>query len=469
MKKLKLFPKTFIYVTGLMLLITLMAHALIYFFLPVFYTNQKKDTIERDTDSLVALLSSLPEEEYGENISEFRKGSDMTVMLSAGEIDGKETWKIYSNDPEENGTEIELYTNFDASGITVGSTMATNRDSIQESRTFSSIQDTAYQLKTYLPLEPVREASDVVLTLLPLTLIVCIVVSAAFALIYSKAITRPIRKISSVARQMEQLDRKAVCPVTGGDEIGTLAEDLNSLYGNLLSTIDRLEHEISEVSESEQAKADFLRTASHELKTPVTAVSAMLEGMIMSVGRYKDRDTYLTECKKQIDELGVLLKDILESSKLDIYTEAGHNENVAIALLIDRVIEPYKLIAKSNNVDVIYKKEGGFTAELPERLFSKALSNVISNAVNYTDVSKSVRIYFDGRSIIVENECTPIQKDVLAHLREPFYRPDFDHNHDSGGSGLGLYITDKVLSACGIPYTFEPMESRKGMRFTINL
>jgi len=293
------------------------------------------------------------------------------------------------------------------------------------------------------------------------------IISTLFALFYSKAITKSIKNISVVAKKMEQLDRKAYCPVASGDEIGTLAEDLNSLYNNLLTTIDNLENEISKVSEAEQSKVDFLRTASHELKTPVTAVSGMLEGMIYNIGRYKDRDTYLQECKKQIDELGVLLREILETSKLDMFSEREHTEMVNLGLLLETVIEPYKLIAKSNDVSISFRKRDSFTVEVPKKLLSKALSNIISNAVNYTDTGKSIRIYFKNKSVIIENECIPIKKDILAHLSEPFYRPEFDHNHNTGGNGLGLYITDKILSICGIAYEFNSMQGNEGMCFII--
>lgn len=72
-------------------------------------------------------------------------------------------------------------------------------------------------------------------------------------------------------------DRKtneAICPIHAKDEIGLLAQNVNDLYSNLLSTIEQLEQEKVRVSEMERAKVDFLRAASHELKTPVTALNA---------------------------------------------------------------------------------------------------------------------------------------------------------------------------------------------------
>ncbi len=466
MRNLKLFPKTFIYATGLMLVIALIAHALIYFLMPVFYTNQMRDTIERDTAALVELLATWPEEEYGSGIAAFVAGSDMTVMLS----DGEQAWQIFSDTTEAGATDVYV-SDINPTAVSTGISISAriSQDHLMVDQAFVSPSNTTYWLKTFLALEPIREASGVVLTLFPLTLVICVVVAAVFALVYSRAITTPIRQISSVARRMEQLDEDATCPVTSGDEIGALATDLNHLYGNLLMTIEQLHAEIAKTSQSEQSKVDFLRTASHELKTPVTAVSGMLEGMIHQVGRYRDRDTYLAECKKQIDGLGELLRVILEASNLDMYAQAGQTQPVDVGSLMASVVEPFELIARAKNVNLVYEPAGSFTADLPERLFSQAVSNVVSNAVNYTAPGHQVRIRFQSRTIVIENECIPIDVDILSRLAEPFYRPGFDHNHDSGGNGLGLSITDKVLAACGIPYRFEPMEDGQGMRFAISL
>ena len=82
---------------------------------------------------------------------------------------------------------------------------------------------------------------------------------------------------------MEQLDKTARCPVNSSDEIGVLACNVNSLYASLLSTIENLEEEKKKVGEAEQSKIDFLRAASHELKTPVTALHAILENMLTGI------------------------------------------------------------------------------------------------------------------------------------------------------------------------------------------
>ena len=83
---------------------------------------------------------------------------------------------------------------------------------------------------------------------------------------------------------MSKLDRTAEITVISTDEIGGLANDINSLYQSLLVTIRNLEEEKDKVQLVEKEKIDFLRTASHELKTPVTELNATLENMILKIG-----------------------------------------------------------------------------------------------------------------------------------------------------------------------------------------
>ncbi len=119
--------------------------------------------------------------------------------------------------------------------------------------------------------------------------------------------------------RMKELDPWVVCHVGTQDEIGILSENVNALYQSLLTTIDDLQEENARVSEAEAAKVDFLRAASHELKTPVTALGGMLDNMIMGIGRYRDWETYLPVCRDMVNKFGVMIQEILDASKARIF------------------------------------------------------------------------------------------------------------------------------------------------------
>ena len=302
---------------------------------------------------------------------------------------------------------------------------------------------------------------------LPISLSGSLLISVVCSLLFSKAIADPIKKISASTEQMMKLDHGANCPIHTKDEIGTLAQNVNDLYSNLLSTIEHLEREKDAVRDMERAKVDFLRAASHELKTPVTALNATLENMILGVEKYQDYATYLPECKEMVEQLSEMIHEILETSKLNLTAEPP--KQVDVSELLAELCEPYQLIAAAHQITFSLDLPEQFPAVLPVGPFSKAVSNVLANAVAYTETGKTVAVYMDENRLIIENECVPILDDEIHRLFEPFYRPDFSRNRESGGNGLGLYIVDTLLTSMNIPYSFAPMKSPPRMCFTIQL
>ena len=302
---------------------------------------------------------------------------------------------------------------------------------------------------------------------LPLSLICCLVISVICSLLFSKAIVSPIKRISASTERMMKLDRGANCSVYSKDEIGLLAQNVNNLYSNLLSTIEHLEQEKDRVSEMERAKVDFLRAASHELKTPVTALNATLENMILGVGKYQDYAAFLPECKEMVEHLSGMIHEILETSKLNVAAEPS--KPIDIAELMTELCNPYQLIAAAHQISFSLDLPKQIIVTIPVEQFSKAVSNILANAVTYTGAGKKVSVYMDGCQLVIENECDPIPDSEVRRLFEPFYRPDYSRSRDSGGNGLGLYIVDTLLTVMNLSYTFAPMKSPLGMRFTIHL
>ena len=304
---------------------------------------------------------------------------------------------------------------------------------------------------------------------LPVSLLCCAVISAGCSLLFSRAMTRPIKQIAETTEKMEKLDKAAACVVQTKDEIGELAARVNKLYASLLSTIENLEEEKRKVSEAERSKIDFLRAASHELKTPVTALNAILENMILGIGKYKDRDRYLLECKEITGQLSFMIKEILDTSRLDFTQEKQDAEPFDLSERLPAICEPYQLIAKAKGIGFSISIQGKCPVHTSKKGLEKILSNLLSNAVSYTKPGCKITVLLNARQIKIENECTPIPPDKLAHVFEPFYRPDFARDRKDGGNGLGLYIVDTLSKVLGLPYQFEATKNPPGMCFTLYL
>lgn len=311
--------------------------------------------------------------------------------------------------------------------------------------------------------------AEVILNALPLSLLCCVIVSLVCSILYSKAFSVPIKRISSVTEKMARLDKAAASDIYTQDEIGVLSKNINELYQSLLTTIENLEAEKEKVREAESSKVDFLRAASHELKTPVTAVNAMLENMILGVGKYKNHDEYLSKCKEMVEQLHDMIRDILDTSKLCVIAESEESIETDVADIMFDLYSPYQMVAKAKGIDFELDLADGFKASTKPNLLKKAISNILSNAVAYTDAGNAVTVFFDENAIVIENECTPIPQQHLTHIFEPFYRPEYARGRDTGGNGLGLYITATILNAMNVSYQFEPNENQRGMRFSIHI
>lgn len=469
MKKLKLFPKTFLYTFSLMMVIVAVSHLLIYILLPTVYNHRQKNELEADIERLCENIENMGDADRLSLVTEFagKWNADILVQYE-GYAYEMNLLNVNENDPSEIHGNMEnvniIAEQTDGKiKISLSKNPKGNTDFFYAERIFP---DQNGYVKTTVSREQIEDAVSTVIIILPVTAFVCTLVSVLFALLYSHMITKPIKQISSVTKQMQELSSGAYCEIHTHDEIETLADNINSMYDSLLKTIHDLELEIHKVEEMEVQKTNLLRSASHELKTPVTAVNAMLENMILNVGKYKDHSVYLPKCKILMEQLSVMIKEILDASKAE-KTDIDDDKEINLSELVEQVAEPYQMIAKSKGICVKMDISQQFFVSYPVSMIRKVISNLLSNAVSYTLKGGTIRIYLEEQKLIFENECVPIPREYLTHIFEPFYRPDGSRDRNTGGNGLGLYIVDTILKTLQIPYRFTAMENNRGMRFTI--
>ena len=478
MNKLKLFSKTYIFTMGIISVIILISNVLIYLALPKVYVNNKQKEADKIIEDLIEQVNKSDNKESFKIAKNFAEKYNIQVLLTIGDekrvFQGLHKVDIYVNEEEitENSLIIpnlsgeNIIESFDdENGEIFGQYININNLSIIKSRDFKKSNDVNGSAKIVMDLESFTETRDIILKILPYSIFISLLIALIASYIYARKITTPIKEICDVTKKMENLNKEAFCKVETEDEIGILAANVNSLYENLLNTIVSLEEEIKNVSESEKIKVDFLRSASHELKTPLMSMYIMIENMLYDIGKYKNHYIYLEKCKDIVSELSKMVQEILDTSKLNIIN--NKNESVLdLGSLVQKNIEPYKLIAKSKKINIKMNLKESFNIKVDEKLFTKAISNIISNAVNYTDEGKEIRIYIKDKKLIIENDCKPISEEHLAHIFEAFYRVDFDRNKSSGGNGLGLYIVQQILKMYNLDYSFKSILT--GMSFEVN-
>lgn len=295
--------------------------------------------------------------------------------------------------------------------------------------------------------------------------------STAGAALFARQITRPIRTLAGDTKKMSELDFVPV-PTCRKDEIGQLAGDVYRMYETLKLTIQKLETEMRREREMEESQRNFFSSASHELKTPVAAASAMLEGMLEGVVEPSEYRAYIGECLKMMAEQADLISEILEIVKLSDDRLEPQKESVNLKDAVLSALPACQALAVTNALTVSVEIPGSLRCMLEPGLFGRVLSNIVMNAVQNTPAGECIRIWSEEKGgktarLCVLNTGASIESEVLPKLFEPFYVPDTARRRGSGKSGLGLAIVKKALDYMKIEFSLENTD--EGVLFRMDL
>ena len=460
MKRLKLFPKTFLVSIGLFATLIILVHALVYTLMPQFYLQQKEREAADSLTALVAELRGKSTEEMRRLSQEFAQMKNVNITLT---IDGRDQYfqGFQSiNIVTDSGKPVNTSVVKIADGQTVDP-----RSVILQQGNVANSQGQTIAVKLLADVAPVTQAKLATLQVLPYTMLGSLLVALVFSYLYSRFVTRPIRQMAAVTTTMQRLEKDARYPVNSRDEIGVLGRNINELYQNLWQTIRSLEHENKRITQLEKEKIAFLRAASHELKTPLAALRIMLENMQLNIGEYKNRDQYLAESVAQVDRLAAMVNDVLRSGS--VAEQALRQEKrLRIDRLVAEVVDDYRLLAKTRGMTFTIDAHPTTIRANPD-MMRHVISNLISNAVRHGDAGSVIKITCDQQQLAIENACKPLTKQQLQHVFDPFYRSSDATKQHADSSGIGLYTVKMLLDAKGLDYDFTP--HGRGMRFVVRL
>jgi two-component system sensor histidine kinase VanS len=297
-----------------------------------------------------------------------------------------------------------------------------------------------------------------------------LVVCVAGAFIFARQMTRPITALADSADKMANFQDVPPLPERN-DELGALTRDVYSMYGKLKRTISNLEDEILRTRELEETQRYFFAAASHELKTPIAATSILLEGMLENVGDYRDHAKYLPECVRMMDAQGETISEILDIVKLYDGKITPTPERLNPGVVISDILSGLQALAEANGLRIVVDIPNELTCHADPKLLEKALSNIMTNAVQNTAPGNEVRIWSEcavtSCRLCILNTGAHIDDAILPKLFDPFYRVDRTRNRASGQSGLGLTIVQKTLEAMDVAFALE--NTPEGVLFWMDL
>jgi two-component system sensor histidine kinase VanS len=300
--------------------------------------------------------------------------------------------------------------------------------------------------------------------------VLIIIASILAAALFAGRIAKPIKKIAGDTKKMSDLEPVSE-PIFRTDEIGQLAGDVYKMYKTLKVTIRQLETEIEQKKEMEENQRYFFSAASHELKTPIAATSALLEGMLENVIEPVQYPNYLRKCLKMMNEQNKLVTEILDIVALNNSIVVQEPKKINLNEYVNNMLVTCKTVADAKGQYIKTNIAKKLICSIDTQLFGKAFSNVIMNAIQNTPEGGALHIYTQemetGVHLCVLNEGAQIPVEILPKLYDPFYREDKARSRGQGRNGLGLTIIKKTLDLMEIPFSLENVDN--GVLFWMDL
>ena len=347
-----------------------------------------------------------------------------------------------------------------------------NREDVLE----STKSDEKYYLFSIISFASIEEPLKIYQEYNWITMLTGAFFAILLVLLFTGRIVKPIKNMERVTSNMAKLDFNERIPVTSSDEIGQLAHSFNQLSDKLKSSIDdmqalnlTLEMEVQERTKQQNILKDFIGNASHELKTPITILKGLMDGV--EDGIYDpDSDIHKQSLQDEVIRMEQIVYNLLQVSKMERGAQQVHYNIFEPSEIIYSTYQRHKKRGSNKNISFQFDMEDVFVSADPQ-LIESVIDNLIGNALNYSkpnaEVYCRVHSFSDQVFISVENTKANIPEEDLARIFDPFYRVDKSHTRETGGTGLGLSIIKSILELHGSGY--EMINTPKGVKFTFTL
>lgn len=206
--------------------------------------------------------------------------------------------------------------------------------------------------------------------------------------------------------------------------------------------------DLSESQRVEAVRRDFVANVSHELKTPIGALSLLAEAVLSAADEPDAVRHFATRMASEADRLSALVSDLIDLSRLQGADPLKQAEPVLIDHVVAEAMDATRLLAESGQIQVVVQGRRDLTVFGVEPQLVTALRNLLSNAVNYSARGTRITVSTEMRQSVVEisvsDQGMGIPDGELDRVFERFYRVDQARSRQTGGTGLGLAIVKHV-------------------------
>ena len=296
-------------------------------------------------------------------------------------------------------------------------------------------------------------------------------VALVVAYFMSSSITDPLRKMSKAARSISKGNFSERLEVKSQDELGDLAEAMNSMSGEISALIDSLTKEKEKLQSLMDERTNMMSDISHDLRTPITSIRGFVEALRDGIIKDEaEKSRTLNIIHEESERLSRLVDDLFYLARLEAGEIPAEMKHVDVAAVVRSTVETILPLAKQKDLDVSLSVDEDAAARFQfkatgsaDRL-TRAVLNILDNAVKYSPHGGQIRVALSVdagsgglsanvpapggplRAVISVSDQGPgIPEPDIAHIFERFYRADKARSRAKSGAGLGLSIARFIV------------------------
>jgi signal transduction histidine kinase len=261
--------------------------------------------------------------------------------------------------------------------------------------------------------------------------------AVAGALLLAATIRTPIDRLRSASSELARGNLEARAPTVGPAEVSELARSFNEMAIQLEELFD--------------ARRQLVAWASHDLRTPLASIQAMLEALEDGLA---EPERYLPAIGEQVRTLGLLVDDLFELARIDAGVLSLEIEEAPLPRLVESCLRGLEAEAHARNVALEARMDSSIPRVrcAPDKV-ERVLFNLLTNALRHTPSDGSVAVVIEPLSeevqVTVEDTGVGMPAESLRRVFDRFWRVDRARSRETGGAGLGLAIARGLVEAQG--------------------
>lgn len=300
-----------------------------------------------------------------------------------------------------------------------------------------------------------------------LLLVFAAVISVGFGYFISMSVTEPLRRLAGGAKRVSEGDFSTRVGLEGRDEVARLGQAFDEMTA-------RLEAAQQQAHALESTRRDLVAGASHDLRTPLASLRAMVDALADGVVSEPETTArYLAQCQAEIGRMSLLIDDLFELAQLDAGLPGLEMEPASLRDLISDTIGAFQPLANEKGITLSASVGEGLDAvPMAVESISRVLTNLLENALRHTPPGGTITLQATraaGRAVVeLQDTGEGIAPADLPHVFDRFYRGEASRSRKGyarGGSGLGLAIAHGMVTAHGGEISVQS-QSGQGARFT---